>query len=108
MAIIFVASATPGALIPRAGAWDWLLKNGGHLCAYAVLAWLWLSALRPVVSPARLFWVVLAIAALYAVSDEYHQTFVPGRDGSPLDVLTDAFGALLAILLWRWREGRRA
>jgi VanZ family protein len=106
MAVIFAASATPSALIPNAGPWDALVKNGGHLLSYALLAWLWLRALRPTLSPPRLFWVAFAIAILYAVSDEYHQTFVPGRDGNPADVLIDATGALLAILLWG-RQARR-
>ena len=38
------------------------------------------------------------IALLYAVSDEYHQSFVEGRDGRPLDVLIDLAGILIASL----------
>ena len=44
----------------------------------------------------------LAIAVLYAVSDEFHQSFVEGRNGSPLDVGIDTVGAAIsARLLWR-------
>jgi VanZ family protein len=108
MGVIFVASATPSAQIPSAGPWDLLVKKGGHLLSYALLAWLWLWALQPALSPPRLCWVVLTIAVLYAASDEYHQTFVVGRNGTPVDVLIDTIGALLGILLWRYWQGRRA
>lgn len=36
---------------------------------------------------------------LYAVSDEIHQSFVPGRSGMPQDVFIDALGALLGVLI---------
>jgi VanZ family protein len=108
MAAIFAVSNTPGDLIPSAGPWDLLLKKGGHLASYAVLAWLWLQALRPVVVSLRVLLTVFAIVTLYAVTDEIHQTFVAGRSGTPVDVLIDAAGALLGILLWCWWRARRA
>ena len=36
---------------------------------------------------------------IYASSDEFHQTFVPGRDGNIVDVLIDSSGALVGILV---------
>jgi VanZ family protein len=108
MAVIFAASNTPAARIPSAGPWDVLVKKGGHLASYALLAWLWLRALRPALSPRRLFSAAFAIAVLYAASDEVHQAFVAGRHATPVDVGIDAAGALLAILLWRWRDTHRA
>jgi VanZ family protein len=45
---------------------------------------------------------------MYAVSDEWHQTFVPTRVGTPSDVMIDAAGAALGLALaalwWRWRR----
>lgn len=108
MAVIFVASHTPSARIPSAGPWDVLVKKGGHLLSYTLLAWLWLRALRPALSPPRLYWAAFAVAVLYAISDEFHQTFVPGRNGTPIDVGIDGAGVLLAIVIWRWRRARRA
>lgn len=40
-----------------------------------------------------------AISVFYAITDELHQHFVPGRDGNALDVLLDSFGALSGILI---------
>lgn len=79
-----------------------LFYKSAHMLAYAVLAWLWWRAL----TRARVTtWTVLAwaftLTTLYGISDEIHQLFVPGRHGQVADVLFDASGALLMILLIR-------
>lgn len=44
-------------------------------------------------------WILaLTIGVIYAMTDEYHQTFIPGRDGAWIDVLIDAFGLMLGII----------
>jgi hypothetical protein len=51
--------------------------------------------------------VTLFATVLYAASDEWHQTFIPGRDGCVRDVLIDAAGALVAMagfLMWARRK----
>jgi hypothetical protein len=53
--------------------------------------------------------LAFVLTVLYAVSDEYHQTFVPGRNGTPADALIDAAGAGLGLwLLHRWQKGQTA
>jgi VanZ family protein len=51
---------------------------------------------------------VVLLVILYAASDEFHQSFVPSREASVLDVLIDTAGSVLALLfLWvigRWRR----
>jgi VanZ family protein len=37
----------------------------------------------------------------YAATDEFHQSFVEGRHGTPVDWLIDAAGMAVAVLLWR-------
>jgi VanZ family protein len=50
-----------------------------------------------------------AIALLYAASDEWHQSFVPSRDGTLHDVIIDGAGAGLGLLLrHRWQLSRQA
>jgi len=46
--------------------------------------------------------VSLLICLFYGISDEFHQSFVPGRDPSVSDVAADFLGALLACILWSW------
>jgi VanZ family protein len=78
------------------------LTNLAHAGEYGLLA-LWLLLCLPrggqwvelTHSRALAVWT---IAVAYAVSDEIHQSYVPGRDGTPFDVLTDSIGA--ACVLW--------
>jgi len=111
MALIFVVSAQP--TLPRAPQpWvDTLLKKFGHAFSYGLLAWLFLRALRGREEAAawqRLISALLATA--YGASDELHQSFVPGRNASMLDVLIDGTGATLGMfaqwLLARARSAR--
>lgn len=77
-----------------------------HVGEYAVLALLLLRAQRSSGALPGTHSRAIAIAALlsvlYAISDEFHQSFVPNRHPSPFDVLIDALGASLALgLTWR-------
>ena len=80
------------------GTWDLVLRKLAHAGEFAVLGALLLRA----TGSAR---AAFAGGVAYAVSDELHQHFVPGRVGSPLDVAIDAVGVALGVLLWR-RYGR--
>lgn len=107
MGLIFVLSAQP--TLPSApGGWDTVLKKTGHALAYGVLAWLYHRALRQHLRPSTILRVAsIGLAVAYALSDEYHQTFVSGRNGNLLDVAVDGVGACGAMLLDWWFEGRR-
>lgn len=98
MALIFLLSAQPD-LSTGLGFWDLLLRKLAHACVFGGLTLLWVRALGPLTAHA-LIWAV-AISLLYAISDEYHQTFVGGRHGSPLDVGIDAIGICAAVLIVR-------
>jgi hypothetical protein len=93
------------------GDWFFVVK-GWHMTEYAILDSLATVALRRKNIGSRLssIWLAFAFAAVFAASDEWHQTFVPGRDGNVRDVLIDTGGALLAALYWSarlWRVDRR-
>ena len=97
-AVIFAFSAVPD-LGTGLGTWDLVLRKIAHAAEFAVLGALLLRAVRQEL-PA------LALGISYAVTDEIHQRFVPGRVGSPLDVAIDSAGVAIGIVLWR-RFGRR-
>ena len=85
-----------------------LLGVSAHFAEYAVLAALLWLALRATPALARYAApLAVTIAVLYAVTDEFHQSFVPGRYPDVRDVLVDTAGALVAVLLLRWRLARR-
>ena len=74
------------------------------MAEYGLLWFLWWRALGSG-NPAP----AIVITLLYAISDEYHQTFVDGRHGSPVDVLIDAAGVTIAAGCWsRTATGRDA
>jgi len=87
-----------------------VIRKLAHFTEYAVLsALLWRALARGragwQASIAGQAWL---LAVLYAMSDEFHQSFVPGRVGTPVDVMIDAAGAAGGLaLLWLWgRRGR--
>ncbi len=87
--LIFAFSSIP-ALGTGLGTWDLVLRKLAHFAEFAILGALLLRALRDV--PAA----VLAGLA-YAATDEVHQVFVSGRQGSVLDWAIDAAGVLAGV-----------
>lgn len=104
MAAIFAFSSLPAADIPKFDIWDTLVKKGGHMAGYALLAAAYARGLedRP-----KALWLAWIFAVIYALTDEWHQTFVPGRHGSLLDVLIDGTGAGLGLLALNWVRNRK-
>ena len=105
MGVIFALSAQPH-LNSGLGLVDTIGRKLVHCAAYALLSFLWWRVFRTRLSPGRAALAGLVAASLYAVTDEYHQSFVEGRHGSPLDWGIDTAGAALAAL--RLRSPRRA
>jgi VanZ family protein len=103
MGLIFIASATPGPKMPGFGYWDVFVKKGGHMTGYALLAASFIHALsKDKRASGFQFTAAICITALYAISDEFHQSFIPGRTSSARDVCIDLAGALIGIALWKW------
>ncbi len=99
MGLLFLVSSLSrppgGGMLP-----DWITHPGG----YAILAVLLARALAGGLLPAPVGVAVLAaaLAAAYGVTDEWHQTFTPGRDASLADVVKDLAGAVLGA--WAFRR----
>jgi VanZ family protein len=91
-AVIFALSSIP-ALSTGLGTWDLVLRKLGHFAEYAVLGLLLMRATRALPT--------FVLGALYAVSDEVHQSFVRGREAAAGDVAIDVAGVVLGILASR-------
>jgi VanZ family protein len=82
-----------------------MVRKVGHVVEYSILAILLAQATLAIAQTRRgWFAISLTLVAAVAASDEFHQTFVPGRHGSPADVLLDVAAAammLSIIALWR-------
>ena len=89
-----------------------LVRKAGHVSEYAILAVLLWRALPDYSDAQKPLWkrrkaaLVLAIAVLYAGSDEFHQSFVHSRTGAIGDVVIDSCGASVGLLS-AWALGRR-
>jgi len=116
MALIYWLSSQSSLPEPgeKVGLSDDLVNGSAHALAFAMLtllAWRAFGAResflpKGIVSSPGLSAGVFS--ALYGVSDEFHQWFVPGRDADIKDWLTDVAGIMLIIMLVRWWQVRRA
>lgn len=78
-----------------------IIRKNAHFIAYFILGML--ISIPLVKNHKRYYWYrAYAICVLYALSDEIHQLFVPGRAGQLKDVIIDSCGALFGVLLFAW------
>jgi len=88
-----------------------LIRKSGHFLGYGALGLVWLRAWRMTVPDARFLSQAgraLLATALVASWDEWHQTFLPNRTGSPWDVLLDCCGAAAMIgMAWLYLRSFR-
>lgn len=100
MGVIFYLSSIVG--LSSGLSWDYVLRKMAHMAEYAFLVVLVFIALSQTFSPQnprqrrRLIITAIIIGILYATSDEIHQHFVPLRHGSPVDVVIDSVGMMIA------------
>jgi VanZ family protein len=110
MGWIYFLSAQPD-LNSGLGIIDLIGRKVIHALTYFSLTIAWWWALAPSQGSWRALALAAAIAFLYACSDEYHQHFVEGRHGSPVDVAIDSLGIAAAIVFVRrgaWRRFARS
>jgi len=89
------------------------IRKLGHLTEYAILAMLLWRALRSgtrwQVKMSILFLFAALASAIFAASDEFHQSFVPSRTASPTDVMIDICGTLIGLsICWMFAKRRNS
>lgn len=95
-AVIFILSSIQTVAVSEVFVWDFAAKKTAHFLEYAVLSVLIFRA-----TGAKLRTSVILTMA-YAASDEFHQSFVPGRTAAVYDLGFDFAGAALAAyLIWK-------
>lgn len=110
MALIFGLSSLEGDTVISAVASVPISVNlvGGHVGEFGILALLMYRVMLLRQWSTSFRWVIVAVAAIgYGLTDEFHQSFVLGRDSSWMDIGFDALGALAGVAfaeaLIRWR-----
>ncbi len=104
MGAIFLLSHQPGDAfdLPSFPGLDKL----AHMIIYGTLAAATIFAFAPETRQQKRWPVVamvILIATIYGVSDEFHQSFIPGRSPDIIDVLADCAGAVAVALFWKFR-----
>ena len=88
------------------------LRKLGHLTEYGILAVLLWRALRGTLTSTRnlgIALMVFMVSAVFAASDEFHQSFIPSRTASSRDVMIDICGTLVGLTIcWIFGRARRA
>lgn len=79
---------------------DFIMKKTAHVTEYAIFYWLLFRAIsqKNKLVGRKSFIFSLIIVILFALSDEWHQTFIPGREGTLRDVGFDTIGGLFSLL----------
>lgn len=98
--IIFALSSIPN--LESGLGQDFILRKIAHILEYAILTFLLFKAFLSTGNQPRtnkILALAMIVAFLYALSDEYHQTFIFGRQGKLGDVGIDTIGILIMALL---------
>jgi len=88
---------------------DFILRKIAHVLEYTILTFFFLRAFsKEKLNLGRIMIFSIIFSVFYALTDEYHQTFVQGRQGKFRDVGIDSVGILLTALIWYYknRKGR--
>jgi VanZ family protein len=97
MAIIFGFSSIPSQEMPNFYSWDIIIKKGAHMLGYGLLSMAYWYGMK---LEKHNWWLAFLLAVLYAISDEIHQSMVPGRHPSWVDALIiDGSGAALGLIV---------
>lgn len=104
MMLIYVLSSQPSLPMPELFPGEDLLV---HAAFYAILGvFLAYSLIPPQVTTWKRILFLTILVTAYGVFDEYHQSFVPGRDASAWDILADGLGGFLTALMLFWQDRR--
>ncbi len=77
-----------------------IIRKTAHFLIYTVVGFLGMALLHTYeINENKKFFISLDIGVLYAISDEIHQLFVPGRSAQVTDVMIDTMGVTLGIIL---------
>ena len=98
MVVIFALSAQPD-LNSGLGVLDLIGRKLVHMTEYGLLCFLLWRATREVVAGRAAIAAAFCLSLAYSGTDEFHQTFVRGRHGTPVDMLIDALGMAVAAVL---------
>ena len=82
-----------------------VVGNFAHIPLFGLLAYLWMKTfLNKGVRFNKALIYTMIITITYAAFDEFHQSFVPGRNASILDFMSDTLGCAVALFIYKRRQ----
>jgi len=105
--LIFFLSSKPTKVVSGFVWWDFIIKKTAHIVEYAIFYFLIFRAVNNLelrihnlqckINNKKINWLIpFFMLILYAASDEYHQSFIPGSTAKVRDVGFDLFGGILS------------
>lgn len=97
MIAVWVMSSNPADAVLTLPRWDSIVKESLHLVEFGILYVLLVMALLTFTGLTKRWTIILIVfASCYGILDEIHQSFVPYRSATMIDVVKDIIGVLLA------------
>lgn len=102
LGVIFAFSSYPTGTATEIIWWDFIIKKTAHVVEYAILSLLFYRAfINSGVNKKKAGILAIFISVSYGLSDEYHQSFTPGRTPKLRDVGFDTIGAIgIIYIVW--------
>jgi VanZ family protein len=104
MILIFLFSSIPANEMPNFSWADTLVKKSGHFFVYSLLAIAFWNGFE---WQRNRLWHAWVLTFIYAILDEFHQSFVPGRHPWWVDVAIDSLAAALVLQIFNWLRERK-
>jgi VanZ family protein len=98
-ALIYHLSSLPSLRSDFPDAWDTLFRKLAHITEFTVLTFLFFRASAVHFSKKHSIFYAVLFTLVFAFTDEYHQSFVYGRNGNLFDIIIDSLGIFLAFYL---------
>ena len=96
--LIFTFSSFPTGTTTDFYLGDFLIKKTAHIMEYGIFATLiYRGLINSKIEKKKALWYAVIFALLYGITDEFHQSFTPGRGPTVRDVIIDTTGASIFI-----------
>jgi VanZ family protein len=101
MCVIFFWSARPAITTSTIGWQDFTIKKSAHIVEYLILGLLTYRSFKKTTGLSTIQVIIFTVVGclLYAISDEIHQSFTPGRSPMVRDVALDTIGSALGVVI---------
>lgn len=100
--VLFAASSQAGLLPPMFFTWQDKVEHASYFCAGGLCFHFALRLMFPQMPITRAMILTIAFCSIIGMTDEFHQSFVPGRSGNDVwDWTADTLGGLIAALIGR-------